>query len=313
MSLSDESRRIAEALAESPERVIGIATHENVTLRFPAAGPGTRYIALLIDRAVQILALVLLLLAALPFLRASEIRLADLLVFLLDNPSFLVAVYLGLSLLSMVYFLLFELFGRGRTPGKLLLGLRVISATGEAASAGQIIVRSFLRFFHSIPGGELADGLFVLFSGNAQRAGDLAAGTAVVKSRRNKAFAALLRALGPEADPAKADALAASLLTPDPDAPEIPAAAATPAGAVLDPVEFGFLETYLKSRRQLSARDAYDRRMADLLSRRSGVSLPDKMKPAQRLAFMNRVYARELALYRPAPPAAEASKGGAAP
>jgi len=302
VSEKQENQRIAEALAESPEKVLNIATHENVTLRFPASGLGTRYCALLIDRMIQVAALIIALVITFNFLRFADISVLDVLNLMFDIPELLVAVYMGLTLLSMLYFLLFELFGHGGTPGKWLLGLRVISATGEAASAGQILGRNFMRFFHSIPGGELLDGLFVLFTKNDQRAGDLAAGTVVVKFRRNKEFSRLLKTLS-GGDREKADKLAETLLTPEPladSAANAGAAPGRPAGAYLDQEEFNMLASYLNARKEMGARDAYDRRMVAFLAARSGAGLPKKMKPEQRLSFMNAVYLQNLACYQAA-------------
>lgn len=313
MSETQENRRIAEALAESPEKVLNIATHENVTLRFPAAGLGTRYCALLIDRLIQGAVLIIAALAVFSVLSGRDISVGNVIEFLFDVPELAVAIYLGISLLSMIYFLLFELFGRGGTPGKWLLGLCVISATGEAASAGQIIGRNFMRFFHSIPGGELLDGLFVMLTRSAQRAGDLAAGTVVVKLRRNKAFSKLLKTLG-ENNSDAANELAGKLLTPDP-LPETcayaPGTGPKPEGATLDPEEFSMLAAYLNARRELGARDAYDRRMVAFLAGRSGLTLGKKTDPNMRREFMNAIYMQNLACYQAARTGSGMNGGGA--
>lgn len=77
------------------------------------------------------------------------------------------------------YYIAFEGL-RGQTPGKMVLGIRVISADGARASWGAIVIRTLLRivdgfFFYLV-------GLIVMLAtSRKQRVGDLAAKTIVVR------------------------------------------------------------------------------------------------------------------------------------
>ncbi|MEO7098148.1 MAG: RDD family protein [Luteolibacter sp.] len=92
----------------------------------------------------------------------------------------------GLMLLSWflmdwLYPVVFEAGKRGATPGKRMMGLRVVQSTGSPITLGQAVVRNFLRFIDGMPFFTYAFGLTsCLASKRFQRLGDLAAGTVVI-------------------------------------------------------------------------------------------------------------------------------------
>ncbi len=77
------------------------------------------------------------------------------------------------------YFLLFEVLFRA-TPGKLLLGLRVVALDGARAPAADIFLRNLVRIIDALPIWYLVGGLLVLFTRRHQRLGDFAGHTRVV-------------------------------------------------------------------------------------------------------------------------------------
>jgi uncharacterized RDD family membrane protein YckC len=87
-------------------------------------------------------------------------------------------------LLDWIYPVVFEAGRRGATPGKRLMGLRVVQDSGSPVTVGQAVVRNFLRFIDSMPLFTHAFGVAsCLASRRFQRLGDLAAGTVVVYDR----------------------------------------------------------------------------------------------------------------------------------
>ena len=52
---------------------------------------------------------------------------------------------------SWFYFGLFETFWNGQTPGKRMMGLRVLSVTGQPINAMQAILRNILRAVDAMP------------------------------------------------------------------------------------------------------------------------------------------------------------------
>ena len=85
----------------------------------------------------------------------------------------------------LVYTTLFEGFG-GRTPGKLLAGLRVARVDGGPLTLGDSFLRNLLRLLWVTPFGPafvLLDAWTLRVTELDQRMGDLAAGTVVVDLR----------------------------------------------------------------------------------------------------------------------------------
>lgn len=83
-------------------------------------------------------------------------------------------------LLTWWYMVLFEVLNQGRSPGKQLLGLRVVHDDGTPVGWAASLTRNLLRFVDFLP---FAYGLGMLSSLNHpafKRLGDLAAGTLVV-------------------------------------------------------------------------------------------------------------------------------------
>ena len=86
--------------------------------------------------------------------------------------------------LSIGYGVALEWGWRGQTIGKRLLGLRVMDEQGLRLHFSQILIRNLLRFVDMLPGLYLVGGLACFFSRRAQRLGDFAASTIVVRNPR---------------------------------------------------------------------------------------------------------------------------------
>ncbi len=93
-------------------------------------------------------------------------------------------MWLAWFLMDWLYPVFFEAGKRGATPGKRVVGLRVVQATGSPITLGQAVVRNFLRFIDGMPLFTYAFGMTsCLASKRFQRLGDLAAGTVVIYDR----------------------------------------------------------------------------------------------------------------------------------
>jgi len=104
---------------------------------------------------------------------------------------------------SIGYGIAFEWHWRGQTVGKRLLGLRVVDAQGLRLQFSQIVLRNLFRAVDILPVCYLAGGAACLLSRKAQRLGDWAANTIVLRERK---------LLEPDVDqiaPAKYNSLAA--------------------------------------------------------------------------------------------------------
>ncbi len=93
----------------------------------------------------------------------------------------------GLGLGTLFFFLinwwypvLFEVLYQGRTPGKKLMGLRVIHDDGTPVSWASSLTRNLLRFVDMLPFAYCLGTVSCLIHPTFKRLGDLAAGTLVV-------------------------------------------------------------------------------------------------------------------------------------
>jgi uncharacterized membrane protein SpoIIM required for sporulation/uncharacterized RDD family membrane protein YckC len=155
-------------------RRVAIETPEHVVLEFELAGIGSRAAAVVYDALLVFLLILLTSFAAdlvglLPALSGAWAM------------SLLVLIWFGII---WGYFLLFEAFGGGRTPGKRRVGLRVVMETGHPISVRAAALRNLVRLVDIQPAGASLVGLsFVFFQRHNKRLGDLVAGTIVVRDQ----------------------------------------------------------------------------------------------------------------------------------
>jgi uncharacterized RDD family membrane protein YckC len=162
-------------------------TGEAVVLDVPCARFPSRLVAIIIDMTAQILLVVALLL----ILGASGAHL---------NAASLAAVALSLLILVFVgYPTIFETLSRGRTLGKLALGLRVVGDDGGPERFRQALVRALaavveIWLFFGAPAL-----ICSLLSAKGKRLGDLFAGTFVIQERlpRRQSLPPLLSVVPP--------------------------------------------------------------------------------------------------------------------
>jgi uncharacterized RDD family membrane protein YckC len=143
-----------------------IATPEGVELELRLAGLGSRFSAGLIDFTIKaVLVTAVALLAAL----------------LTGGTAAAVALTVGIFFAMVVFDILFEVRAGGRTPGKRVLGLRVVQSDGAPVGLRASAVRNLLRLVEGLPLSYLPAITCILLTRSNQRLGDLAAGTVVVR------------------------------------------------------------------------------------------------------------------------------------
>lgn len=175
---------------------------EQVVLHLPVAGPASRILAYAIDYvAIVLIEIVLLFLlfavlasfdAVLVWVRetvVAEIQGVD-----TSRPdSLLTSGFFWLALVVFLlvqlaaewsYFVLFEMVSGGRSPGKILAGLRVVCDGGLPITLRASAVRNLLRIVDYLPTSYLTGLTSMLVSPEGKRLGDLAAGTLVVRLDR---------------------------------------------------------------------------------------------------------------------------------
>jgi len=168
---------------------VRVVTPENIEFEYLIAGPFQRLPAFLTDFGLRSAILVALVILA----ATTGLPLGG------DFGAMITAVVamLGFFVLSWLYGTVLEATFNGRTLGKALFGLRVISVDGRPVNGSQAALRNFLRlcdlappisltiFFSDLPAASILPSFFVGLSTmtltkRMQRLGDLAAGTMVI-------------------------------------------------------------------------------------------------------------------------------------
>jgi uncharacterized RDD family membrane protein YckC len=165
---------------------LNIETPEQVDLRFPIAGIGSRFLALLTDSFIQGFALfVMVFVFALIFSSAKKLPGGTAPV---DTAAkwFIAGIFLFYFLLYWGYFSLFEAFWNGQTPGKRLLKIRVIKDSGRQITLFEALARNLIRIVDALPSFYLIGVITMLCNREQKRLGDLVAGTIVVHERSDE-------------------------------------------------------------------------------------------------------------------------------
>ncbi|MDP6156210.1 MAG: RDD family protein [Candidatus Thermoplasmatota archaeon] len=81
------------------------------------------------------------------------------------------------------YFILFELFTE-RTPGKWIVGIRIMEVGKARTSLEAVIARNVVRYFEMLGGFYIISLIVIGFSKNRQRIGDMVAKTVVVRKKK---------------------------------------------------------------------------------------------------------------------------------
>jgi uncharacterized membrane protein SpoIIM required for sporulation/uncharacterized RDD family membrane protein YckC len=231
-----------------------IETPEHVVLDLEVAGIGSRALAALLDTLV---------------LLGGSIGVVVLLSFLagygITFGSWGTALLaLGWFIAWTGYFILFEGFRQGQTPGKRFVGVRVVMDTGYPVTFGAAVARNLLRVADFLPPPYLIGALLAAFHPRGKRLGDLVAGTIVARDR-------------PSVAPLGRTVAATTL--PPPSIPE------------LSESEFALLARFAARQREL-APAARTRLAASLTARLASHSAAPDVPQVEHLL---QLYARELA------------------
>lgn len=268
-------------LAESVEEH-GIDTPEQVELRFPLAGLGSRFLAATVDIGIQIIAnLVLILIIVIAFsagMRTGALdRMSD-----TAGKWFVAGIVLVYFLLYWGYYSLFEAFRNGQTPGKRVMKIRVIKDSGRQITFFEALARNLLRVVDSLPALYLIGVISILFTKQNKRLGDLVADTIVVHERTDE-FAGYLNL-----PPSRAFTTGFHA-TPQASAPaELSGIAADRVGR-LSADDLHLIDSFLARALALPTdrRALLGSRLLDALCARMGVPVPTELPPERTLEALS--------------------------
>ena len=170
-------------------------TPEGVDLQLELGSAGARAAAFMLDAFMMLMILILVTIAVSYLIEDGKSQVLEIL------------WLIGFFLLRNGWFVLFEISGRGATPGKMALGLRVVARDGAPLTGGAVIARNAMReievflplsFLGYQTSQNAADAFLVIFAllwtgiflffplmnRDRLRIGDLVGGTWVVRTAR---------------------------------------------------------------------------------------------------------------------------------
>ncbi len=175
------------------DRTLEVRTPESIAFSYELAGLGSRFLAVSVDIAIQTLVMIGIiwgLIYAGSHMSAAvrdasaptKIEASLAIAFI---AAIIFVVYFG-------YFILFEAFWNGQTPGKKMMGLRVVRDGGYPADFASIAIRNLIRVGEFVAGLYAVSAVAALLSPENKRLGDMAAGTIVVRDARAAKLADVL-------------------------------------------------------------------------------------------------------------------------
>ncbi len=161
-------------------QTLSVETPESVTFAFELAGIASRGAALIIDTALLTLVILAEVLLATAVTAGLGAALGDAAV------EGVVAWVIGASIVAAFatywgYYIFSEVARNGRTPGKQLLGIRVVRDDGGRVGVIESVIRNVIRLVDMLPGYYAVGLVAALLSSSGKRLGDMAAGTVVVR------------------------------------------------------------------------------------------------------------------------------------
>lgn len=246
MSFPDHNDALIDQRADDR---VQIDTPEQISLEFPLAGIGSRFMALAVDTILQILLYIAGIFAMIGLAKYAT-TLPRWIAWLPGSwitaltIIFLFCVYWG-------YFAFFEIIWKGQTPGKRLAGIRVIKNTGRPINVYETIGRNLMRTADWLPFLYIVGIVTMLLSRRNERLGDLVVGSIVIHDKR--------------ADTVRPDWTSSAGQS-----------SANPQLSKITPEELVLIETYLQRRHtlELGYRDATAHKIATRITGKTGIERP---------------------------------------
>jgi len=156
------------------DEILSIDTPENVVFDYSLAGLGSRFLAALVDTLFIGLLQVVTLLPILYLLFQDN--------FFSEETSAWAIGLLGLVSFVFLwgYYILFEVIWNGQSPGKRMVGIRVIRRDGTPVTLTEVLIRNLVRIVDMLPTAYGVGVVAMFIDKYSRRLGDMAAGTLVI-------------------------------------------------------------------------------------------------------------------------------------
>ncbi len=147
-----------------------------MSLHLTLAGIGSRFLAMAVDSLIQVAAGIFLV-VVLGFLGVAGVFAG-----MRQSPLWvLAALVFAAFLLLFGYFAAFEMAWNGQTPGKRVIGIRVVKDSGRPLTPAETIGRNLLRIVDQLPALYAVGVLVALLNARNKRLGDFIAGSIVIR------------------------------------------------------------------------------------------------------------------------------------
>jgi uncharacterized RDD family membrane protein YckC len=167
------------------DRTLEVRTPESIAFSYELAGLGSRFLALIVDQAIQVVVLIAMFAGVIAWAAANVPRRSLPAGDVKVGESIAIAIFAVIAFVVLFgYFIVFEAVWNGQTPGKKLLGIRVVRDGGYPIDFGASLIRNLIRVGEQIIGYYAIAAISALISPENKRLGDFAAGTIVVRDAR---------------------------------------------------------------------------------------------------------------------------------
>ena len=169
-----------DTLAGLDDARLRVDSVTGVPLELSVAGPGGRSFAFIIDFHIRVLAALTwyfggMLLVPLVFDGSTY------------GPAIMLwALQVPAALIYLLYHPVLEIVMAGRTPGKRIAGVRIVTTDGSVPGAGSILLRNVFRYVDGLPALYVVGLVTSVVSARNQRIGDIAARTLLIYDEASK-------------------------------------------------------------------------------------------------------------------------------
>ena len=157
---------------------LNIETPENIVFAYQIAGIGSRFLAAVVDTLVIFVLQIVLFLALAVTFTLNYDSILD----AVDGGDTwkLAVISIALFIVYWGYYIFFEIYWNGQSPGKRRMKLRVIRTDGTPITLTEAVIRNIIRLVDFLPVNYAVGVVTMLLNQQSRRLGDLAAGTLVI-------------------------------------------------------------------------------------------------------------------------------------
>jgi len=170
---------------ETKKETLSIDSADALHYSLDIAGVGARSYAFVIDWHIRLLfALIWIYISMVLLLNINDFQ--EIFPENADNTSGAIIIFLPAAIGYFFYHPVLEILMHGRSPGKRIADVRLVTAQGHTPGSGSLLIRNIFRIVDGLPGIYTIGLIVTIFTKNHIRIGDMAAGTILVYENKTK-------------------------------------------------------------------------------------------------------------------------------